>query len=112
MRIVTAVIRPEMLGNVRAALEGVGVTGMTISEASGFGRQKGQKQVYRGAAYTTNLVPKLKVEVLTDADAADAVVEAVLEAASTGSPGDGKIWVSRVEQVVRVSDRSVDRVAL
>ena len=112
MKIVTAVIKPHRWEDVRAALEAVGVTGMTVSEVSGYGRQKGHTEVYRGAEYDVSLVPKVRLEVvLEDADVA-AVTEAVVEAARTGRIGDGKVWVTPVESVVRVRTGDRDGSAL
>ena len=110
MKLITAVIKPHKLDEVKAALEAFGVQGLTVSEASGYGRQKGHTEVYRGAEYTVDLVPKVRVEVLVDdADAAD-VTEVVVKAAQTGRIGDGKVWVVPVEDVVRVrtGERGVD----
>lgn len=102
MKLVTAIIQPHRLDEVRAALEGAGVKGITVSEASGYGRQKGHTEVYRGAEYTVDLLPKVRVEVvLADGDA-KAVVDAIVSAAQTGEIGDGKVWVSKVDDVVRV----------
>jgi nitrogen regulatory protein P-II 1 len=102
MKLITAVIKPHKLDEVKAALEAFGVQGLTVSEASGYGRQKGHTEVYRGAEYTVDLVPKVRVEVLVDdADAAD-VTEVVVKAAQTGRIGDGKVWVVPVDDVVRV----------
>ena len=102
MRLVTAVVKPFKLDDVKAALETFGVHGMTVSEVQGFGRQRGHTEVYRGAEYTVSFVPKVRVEVLVDdADAAD-IVDVVAKAAQTGSIGDGKVWTVPVEEVVRV----------
>jgi nitrogen regulatory protein P-II 1 len=102
MRLVTAVIKPHKLDDVKNALEAFGVQGMTVSEASGYGRQRGHTEVYRGAEYKVDLVPKVRLEVVVDdVDAAD-VVEVVVKAASTGRIGDGKVWTVPVEDVVRV----------
>jgi nitrogen regulatory protein P-II 1 len=102
VKLVTAVIKPHKLDEVKAALEAFGVQGMTVSEASGYGRQRGHTEVYRGAEYTVDLVPKVRVEVLVDdADAAD-VVEVVVKAAQTGRIGDGKVWTIGIDDVVRV----------
>jgi nitrogen regulatory protein P-II 1 len=111
-KLVTAIIKPFKLDDVKAALETVGVHGLTASEVQGFGRQKGHTEVYRGAEYTVDLVPKVKVEVLvTDEDAAK-VVDAVVEAARTGKIGDGKVWVTPVDALVRVrtGERDADAV--
>ena len=102
MKLITAVIKPHKWEEVREALETFGVTGMTVSEVSGYGRQKGHTEVYRGAEYTVDLVPKVRVEILVDDLDADKVVETVVEAARTGKIGDGKVWVTPVESVVRV----------
>jgi nitrogen regulatory protein P-II 1 len=102
MKLVTAVIKPFKLDDVKTALESFGVHGMTVSEASGYGRQRGHTEVYRGAEYTVDLVPKVRVEVLVDdGDAAD-VIDVVVKAAQTGRIGDGKVWSVPVDQVVRV----------
>jgi nitrogen regulatory protein P-II 1 len=102
MKLVTAIIKPFVLDDVKASLERLGVLGMTVSEVQGFGRQKGHTEVYRGAEYAVDFVPKLRVEVLIDDLSADKVVDAVVEAARTGKIGDGKVWVVPVETVVRV----------
>jgi nitrogen regulatory protein P-II 1 len=102
MKLVTAIIKPHLLSEVKAALEGVGVAGMTISEAQGFGRQHGHTEVYRGAEYTVDFVPKVRLEVLAEDEDADDIVEAVIRAARTGKIGDGKVWVMPVEDVTRV----------
>ena len=102
MRLITAVIKPFKLDDVKQALESFGVQGMTVSEVQGYGRQRGHTEVYRGAEYTVSFVPKVRVEVLVDAaDAAD-VMEVVAKAASTGSIGDGKVWSTPVDDVIRV----------
>jgi len=105
MRLVTAVLKPFKLDEVKTALEAFGVQGMTVSEVQGFGRQRGHTEVYRGAEYTVSFVPKVRVEVLVDdADAGD-VVDVIAKAAQTGSIGDGKVWstpVDEVDEVVRV----------
>ena len=102
MRLVTAVIKPFKLDDVKTALEGVGVQGMTVSEVQGFGRQRGHTEVYRGAEYTVSFVPKVRIEVLVDDADAALVVDAVVAAASTGAIGDGKVWTTPVDEVVRV----------
>ncbi len=102
MKLVTAVIKPFKLDEVRSALEQFGVRGMTVSEASGYGRQKGHTEVYRGAEYKVDLVPKVRVEVLVDDPDADDVVDVIGKAAQSGRIGDGKVWVTPVETVVRV----------
>jgi nitrogen regulatory protein P-II 1 len=102
VKLITAIIKPFKLDDVKAALEGQGVHGLTVSEASGFGRQKGHTEVYRGAEYTVDLVPKVRLEIVIDDDVADQVVDAIVASAQTGKIGDGKVWVSSVETVVRV----------
>jgi nitrogen regulatory protein P-II 1 len=102
MKLVTAIIKPFKLDDVKAALETLGVLGLTVSEVRGYGRQKGHTEVYRGAEYTVDLVPKVRVEVLVDDLDADKVVDTVIESARTGKIGDGKVWVSTVDAVVRV----------
>src|ERR1700709_473670 len=112
MKLVTAVIKPHKWEEVRAALETFGVTGMTVSEASGYGRQKGHTEVYRGAEYEVDLVPKVRLEVVVeDADAAD-VLDILVKAANTGKIGDGKAWVIPVEALVRVRTGERDAAAL
>ncbi|HEY2833178.1 MAG TPA: P-II family nitrogen regulator [Sporichthyaceae bacterium] len=110
MKLITAVIKPFKLDDVRAALEALGVHGMTVTEASGFGRQRGHTEVYRGAEYVVDLVPKVRIEVVVDAADVDTAVTAMTEAARTGKIGDGKIWVTPVDTVVRVrtGERDVD----
>ncbi|MGO1561424.1 MAG: P-II family nitrogen regulator [Actinomycetaceae bacterium] len=98
----TAIVQPFRLEDVKSALEAAGVSGMTVSEANGFGRQHGHTEVYRGAEYEVRLVPKIRIEVLVDASQAADVLDAVVGAAHTGRIGDGKVWVSDVSEVVRV----------
>jgi len=102
MRLVTAIIKPFKLDEVKQALEAFGITGMTVSEASGYGRQRGHSEVYRGAEYTVDFVPKLRVEVVVDDVDAPEVVTVILKAAQTGRIGDGKIWTVPVEDMARV----------
>lgn len=102
MKLVTAVIKPFKLDEVRSALETFGVHGMTVTDASGYGRQKGHTEVYRGAEYTVDLVPKTRLEVLVDDTDVDDVVDVIVKAAQTGKIGDGKVWVTSVDAVVRV----------
>ncbi len=102
MRLVTAIVKPFKLDDVKNALETVGVDGLTVTEVQGFGRQKGHTEVYRGAEYTVDFVPKVRVEVLVDDVDADRVLDAVVEAARTGKIGDGEAWVTPVDTVVRV----------
>lgn len=110
MRLVTAVIKPHRLDDVKTALEAFGVQGMTVSEASGYGRQRGHTEVYRGAEYTVDLVPKVRLEVLVDDVDAHDVVDVIVKSASTGRIGDGKVWSSAVDDVVRVrtGERGLD----
>jgi nitrogen regulatory protein P-II 1 len=112
MKQVTAVIKPFKLNDVKAALEVLGIHGLTVAEVQGFGRQRGHTEVYRGAEYTVDLVPKVRIDVLvTDTDA-DKVVDAIVESARTGKIGDGKVWVTSVETLVRVrtGERDADAV--
>jgi nitrogen regulatory protein P-II 1 len=102
MKLVTAIVKPFVLEDVKGALEQIGVLGMTVSEVQGYGRQKGHTEVYRGAEYSVDFVPKVRVEVVADDTLADKVVDAVVEAARTGKIGDGKVWVTPVESVIRV----------
>ena len=112
MKLVTAIIKPFKLDDVKAALETLGVQGLTVSEVQGFGRQKGHTEVYRGAEYTVDLVPKVRIEVLVGSDDADKVVTAIVEGARTGKIGDGKVWVTSVETLVRVrtGERDADAI--
>ena len=102
MKLVTAIIKPHQLDEVKEALEAYGISGMTVSEASGYGRQRGHSEVYRGAEYTVDFVPKVRVEVLVDDIDATSVADVILKSAQTGRIGDGKIWTVPVEDVVRV----------
>ncbi|MQA60615.1 MAG: P-II family nitrogen regulator [Actinophytocola sp.] len=102
MKLITAIIKPFTLDDVRNALEQLGVLGMTVSEVQGYGRQKGHTEVYRGAEYAVDFVAKLRVEVVTDDSSVEKVLEAITGAAHTGKIGDGKVWVTPVEQVIRV----------
>ena len=102
MKMVTAIIKPFVLEDVKGALEQLGVLGMTVSEVQGYGRQKGHTEVYRGAEYSVDFVPKIKIEVVVDDTAVEKVLEAVVEAARTGKIGDGKVWSVPVDTAVRV----------
>jgi len=102
MKLITAVIKPFRLDEVKDALRTLGVHGLTVTEASGFGRQGGHTEVYRGAEYTVDLVPKVRIEVLVEDDDAERVIDAVVEAARTGRIGDGKVWSVPVDEAVRV----------
>ena len=112
MKLVTAIIKPHQLDEVKEALEAFGITGMTISEASGYGRQRGHSEVYRGAEYTVDFVPKIRLEVIVDDMDSKSVVDVILKAAQTGRIGDGKIWVVPVEDVARVrtGERGTDAI--
>jgi len=102
MKLITAIVKPFKVGDVRDALEGVDVRGLTVSDVQGYGRQGGHTEVYRGAEYKIDFVPKIRMEVLVADDAAAGVVEAIVTAAQTGKIGDGKVWVQNIEEVVRV----------
>jgi nitrogen regulatory protein P-II 1 len=102
MKLVTAIVKPFVLEDVKGALEQIGVLGMTISEVQGYGRQKGHTEVYRGAEYSVDFVPKVRVEVVADDTLADKVVDAIVESARTGKISDGKVWVTTVDSVIRV----------
>ena len=102
MKLVTAIIKPFKLDEVREALSGIGVQGITVTEVKGFGRQKGHTELYRGAEYVVDFLPKIKVEVVVDDKVCDDVVDAIIKAAHTGKIGDGKIFVQNVEQVIRI----------
>jgi nitrogen regulatory protein P-II 1 len=110
MMLVTAIVKPFTLGDVKAALERLGVLGMTVSEVQGYGRQKGHTEVYRGVEYAVNFVPKIRIDVVVDEAQVDKTIEVLIEAARTGKIGDGKIWVTPVDTVVRVrtGERGLD----
>ena len=112
MKLITAVIKPFKLDDVKAALKGISVQGMTVTEVQGFGRQSGHTEVYRGAEYTVDFVPKIKVEVLADAPDVDSIVDALAAAARTDKIGDGKVWVTDVDAVVRIrtGEKGVDAI--
>jgi nitrogen regulatory protein P-II 2 len=112
MKLVIAIIKPFKLDEVREALSELGIAGMTVSEVKGFGRQKGQTEIYRGAEYSTNMVPKIKIEVVCDSDIAARVVETIQSSANTGAIGDGKIFVLDVGQAVRIRTGETDLTAL
>ena len=107
MKLVTAIVKPFKLDDIQDALKSAGVVGMTVSEVRGFGRQGGHTETYRGAEYKIDFVPKVKIDVVTEDDLVDAIVEAITGAASTGKIGDGKIWVTEVDDLVRI--RTVER---
>jgi nitrogen regulatory protein P-II 1 len=112
VKLVTAVVKPFKLEDVKAALSTLGLAGLTVSEVQGYGRQKGHTEVYRGAEYTVDFVPKVRVEVLVDGVDVDRVVNTLVEAARTGKIGDGKVWVTPVDEVVRVrtGERGLDAI--
>ena len=112
MKLITAVVKPFKADEVKDALKGVGVQGMTVSEAQGFGRQGGHTEVYRGTEYTIDFVPKTRLELVVDDDAVDLVVEAIVNAARTGKIGDGKVWVSDVGRLTRIRTGERDADAL
>jgi nitrogen regulatory protein P-II 2 len=112
MKLVMAIIKPFKLDDVREALTPLGVQGLTVSEVKGFGRQKGQTEIYRGAEYHVNFLPKVKIEVAVPSDLAEQVVEAIMKAAHTGKIGDGKIFIMDVERVVRIRTGELDAEAL
>jgi nitrogen regulatory protein PII len=112
MKLVQAIIKPFKLDAVRDALAKIGVEGLTVSDAKGFGRQKGHTEVYRGSEYEIDLLPKLSLEMVVRDDQLDATVEAVSEAAHTGKIGDGKIFVTEVEQVIRIRTGELDEAAI
>jgi nitrogen regulatory protein P-II 1 len=102
MKLVTAIVKPHKLEDVKSALQAHGVKGMTVSEASGFGRQKGHTEIYRGAEYTVDLIPKIRLEVLADDSDVQGIIDVIVKSASSGSIGDGKVWAIPIDQVVRV----------
>jgi nitrogen regulatory protein P-II 1 len=102
MKLVTAIVKPFTLDDVKTSLEEAGVLGMTVSEIQGYGRQKGHTEVYRGAEYSVDFVPKVRVEVVVDDSIVDKVVDSIVRSARTGKIGDGKVWVTPVETIVRV----------
>ncbi|MFT3899771.1 MAG: P-II family nitrogen regulator [Gordonia sp. (in: high G+C Gram-positive bacteria)] len=102
MKLITAIVKPFTLEDIKAGLEQSGIVGMTVSEVQGYGRQKGHTEVYRGAEYSVDFVPKVRIEVIVDDGIVDQTVDTIVEAARTGKIGDGKVWVSPVDSVVRV----------
>ncbi len=112
MKLITAVVKPFKVEDVKAALKAAGVSGMTVSEVQGFGRQSGHTEVYRGAEYTVDFVPKVKLEVLADDGSVEALVDAICAAAETGKIGDGKVWVTEVADVrrIRTGERGADAI--
>ena len=112
MKLVTAIIKPFKLDDVRAALSEIGISGMTVTEVKGFGRQRGHTELYRGAEYVVDFVPKTRIEVAVRDDLVDQVVEAIVGAAKTGKVGDGKIFVTNIERVLRIRTGEADESAL
>jgi len=112
MKLVTAIIKPFKLDDVRAALSDIGVSGMTVTEVKGFGRQRGHTELYRGAEYVVDFVPKTRIEVAVRGDLVDQVVEAIIKAAKTGKVGDGKIFITDIERVTRIRNGESDAAAL
>ena len=102
MKLITAIVKPFKLDDIKETVRGLGINGMTVSEAQGFGRQRGHTEVYRGAEYRVYLIPKSRIEVLVDDEQVDEVVKAIITSAKTDSIGDGKVWVLPVEQVIRI----------
>ena len=112
MKLVTALVKPFKLEEVKEAITAVGITGITITESQGFGRQRGHTEMYRGAEYTVEFVPKIRIEVLTDDDNAGRVADAIVNAARTGKIGDGKVWISPIDTIIRVRTGEMDHDAL
>lgn len=112
MKLVTAIIKPFKLDDVREALSEVGVQGITVTEVKGFGRQKGHTELYRGAEYVVDFLPKIKIEIVVNGEQVDAAIEAIIKAARTGKIGDGKIFVTAVEQVVRIRTGETNEAAI
>ncbi len=112
MKLIMAIIKPFKLDDVREALTPLGVQGLTVSEVKGFGRQKGQTEIYRGAEYHVNFLPKVKIEVAVSSDLAEQVVEAIIRAARTGKIGDGKVFVMDLQRAVRIRTGEIDSEAL
>lgn len=112
MKLITAIIKPFKLEEVKTALKGAGVSGMTITEVQGFGRQSGHTEVYRGAEYTVDFVPKVRLDIVVDATQVDGVTDAIVDAARTGKIGDGKVWISDVDRALRIRTGERDHEAL
>ena len=102
MKLITAILKPSKVDDVKVALQAAGIQGMTVSETRGFGRQKGHTEIYRGAEYRVDFLPKVRVEILAEDSEVQSIVETIVEAARTGAVGDGKLWVTPVEQVIRI----------
>tara|TARA_B100000953_G_scaffold12971_1_gene11498 strand:+ start:625 stop:963 length:339 start_codon:yes stop_codon:yes gene_type:complete len=112
LKLITAIIKPFKLEEVRQALDKIGVAGMTITEVKGFGRQKGHTELYRGAEYVIDLLPKIKVEIAVSSEQVEIAVEAIAKSANTGNIGDGKIFISNLEKVIRIRTGEVDQDAI
>ena len=112
MKLVTAIIKPHMLDEVRDTLSRLGIAGMTVTEVKGFGRQKGHTEIYRGAEYTVDFIPKVKIDLVVSDERADAVVDGIKSAAGTGAIGDGKIFVSEIEQAIRIRTSEIGNDAI
>jgi nitrogen regulatory protein P-II 2 len=112
MKLVTAIIKPFKLDEVRDALAGIGVQGMTVTEVKGFGRQKGHTEIYRGAEYVVNMLPKIRIDIAVDSDQVAKVIATILAAAKTGQIGDGKVFVSPISHTVRIRTGETDRDAI
>ncbi len=112
MKKIEAVIKPFKLDEVREALSEIGIAGLTVTEVKGFGRQKGHTELYRGAEYVVDFLPKIKIEIVVNGDNVDAAIEAIIKAARTGKIGDGKIFVTSVEQVVRIRTGETNEAAI
>jgi nitrogen regulatory protein PII len=112
MKLITAIIKPFKLDEVRAALSDLGISGMTVTEVKGFGRQRGHTELYRGAEYVVDFVPKARIEIAVRSEVVDQVVEAIVKAAKTGKVGDGKIFISDVQRVIRIRTGEMDKSAL
>ncbi len=102
MKLITAIVKPAKVDEIKVALQAAGIAGMTVSETRGFGRQKGHTEIYRGAEYTVDFIPKVRIEILTNDADAESIVDLIVTTANTGSIGDGKVWVTPVDTVVRV----------
>lgn len=102
MKLITAIVKPAKVDEIKVALQAAGVAGMTVSETRGFGRQKGHTEIYRGAEYTVDFIPKVRIEILAEDSEAGSIVDLIVATANTGSIGDGKVWVTPVDSVVRV----------
>ena len=112
MKLVTAIIKPFKLDEVRDALTAIGHNGITVTEVKGYGRQKGHTELYRGAEYQVDFLPKVKIELVVDADRVEQIVEAIEQAAKTGKIGDGKIWITTVEEIIRIRTGESGREAI